>query len=363
MNRNVLILGSRAPMALELARSFHKYGSRVVFADSLKFPIGRWTNTIVKYERLPSARHQTLQYVDAISRLVAKYAITDIIPCCEEVFYIARYKDKWNCKVWTSDLTLLNTLHNKETFAQACKTHLNIPETISMDQFTDWSHSNEYVFKPKYSRFANQVFIGQFITHETVRFPENWIAQKKITGKEICVYSIWDKGKLKGYACYEPLYRAGKGAGIFFKRTENEQVKNQVKSLGKAHNYTGQLSFDVILSNDNKEAWFIECNPRGTSGAHLLNSQLAACFFKEAENVSTDSKDYMLSSLMLFTHPVQFFRKKMKRAKGVIFKTNDPLPSLLQLLSVVELVYLKFSKKVSLLEATTYDIEWNGNES
>ena len=347
-------------MSLELARSFHKQGYFVILADSLMFPVGRWSNTIAKYERMPRVRQNTMAYIDAITSLVTKYEITDLIPCCEESFYIAKYKHNWKCKVWTADIKFMDLLHNKETFASEFKGQLAIPETISLDKFSQWENSSQYVFKPKYSRFAGKIYLNSSITNETISYAENWIAQKKVEGTEICVYSIWDEGKLKGYASYEPLFRAGKGAGTFFKRIEHERLKEKVKRFGEFYKYTGQLSFDVIVTNE--ISWFIECNPRGTSGAHLLNDVLANCFFNEGETFTKDKKDYMLSSLILFAHPLGFLQKRVRQAKGVIFRFYDPLPSVLQLLSVLEIIFIKFSEGIDLLKATTFDIEWNGHE-
>lgn len=360
MKKNtILLLGARAPVALELARSFYRVGCHIILADSLRFPVGRWSNTIIKYERLPEARQDSQKYATAISALVLKYTINHIVPTCEEAFYVSLYKDSWNCMVWTPDADIMDSLHNKETFAQKFNKQLNIPKTISLEKFSEWSQSDQYVFKPKYSRFGNKTIINTIISEKTIREPKNWIAQKKVIGKEICVYSIWADGQLKGYVSYHPLYRAGKGSGIFFESIKNLEVKKQVERFGKALRYSGQLSFDVIISDET--AWFIECNPRGTSGAHLLNSSLAACFLNEDQKTTFGTGNFMLTSVMLLSHPFQFFLKKVRRAKGVLFSPQDPLPAMAQLLSFLELVFIKLSKRISLLEATTHDIEWNGN--
>ncbi|UAM99215.1 ATP-grasp domain-containing protein [Polaribacter litorisediminis] len=355
-----LILGARAPIALELSRSFHAQGLKVILADSLRFPIGRWSNSIAHFERLPKARQNTMEFVETISKLIIKYSITDIIPCCEEVFYIAKHKNNWNCKVWTSDIKLMNLLHNKETFAREFKDFLTIPETISLEKFSNWSQSDTYVFKPKYSRFASSTILNTLIHSNTINDPENWIAQKKVTGIEVCVYTIWDSGKLKGYSCYVPLYRVKKGAAIYFEHFENSQLKEKIKKFGEYYLYSGQLSFDVIISDNT--FWFLECNPRGTSGAHLLRHSLAGSFYNDVVNTITDKNDYMLTSVLLFTKPFVFLSKKVQSAKGVIFSWQDPVPSFLQLISVLELIYIKLSKGISLTQATTYDIEWNGHE-
>ncbi len=358
---SILILGARAPIALELARSFHQRGCTVILADSLRFTLSRFTNTIQRYERLPKVRQDPQNYITAVSALIERYHVRHLIPTCEEAFYVAQFKEHWKCKVWTPDISLMDALHNKETFASEYSEFLNIPETISADAFSDWSHSKDFVFKPKYSRFGSRTLINKSITAQHFSELQQWIAQKKVIGKEVCVYSIWNDGTLTGYACYSPTFRAGMGSGIFFEPVEHPYIKQQVQRFGEAIRFTGQLSFDVMVSEDS--VWFLECNPRGTSGAHLLNDQLENCFLGDEETDSDLSSRYKLSSVMWFTNPLKCFTKKVRKAKGVVFRINDPLPALLQWLSVLELVFIKFSKGISLLEATTFDIEWNGHEN
>ena len=156
------------------------------------------------------------------------------------------------------------------------------------------------------------------------------------------------------------LYKIGKGSSIFFKHIENLNLKELVKNFGASNLYTGQLSFDVIISADS--TWFIECNPRGTSGAHLLNKDLAKCFLENEESIYIGHHDFMLTYLMFFTHPLKFLNKKVRKAKDVIYRANDALPAFLQILSLFEMIFIKFYKGVDLLESTTFDIEWNGNE-
>ena len=359
--RIILILGARAPIALELARSFKKQGIKVIMADSMHLPITRWSNAIEKYEKVPSVRFETRKYIDRIRHLVRKNEVSDIIPCSEETFYVAKYKNQFDCKVWTTGIEILNSLHNKESFSEKFSTLLSIPETISLDKFKDWENSESYVFKQKYSRFAAEVIsVGKVKPNQ---FPkkEKWIAQKKIHGTEICVFSIWNEGTLRNLVCYQPIYRAGKGAGIFFRQIENKEVEKQVKLLGEKLQYTGMLSFDIIIENN--KPWFIECNPRGTSGAHLLKDSLAESFVGQQKQSKKKIQKHMLFFLLIFSFPTAILKKEVRQARDVIFEWNDPLPMLLQWLSILEITLIMVSKGLSLLKASTYDMEWNGDES
>ncbi|MDH5598847.1 MAG: ATP-grasp domain-containing protein, partial [Cyclobacteriaceae bacterium] len=306
--RTILITGARAPISFEFLRSFHKSGFKVILADSLKFPFTRWSNKIHKYYLLPPPKSKTIEFINAIRKIIKTEQVDHLIPTCEEVFYISMYKSELDCKVWTEEIELLNALHNKYLFSRTAKPFLTVPETIRLSDFSDWANSDQYVFKPTYSRFATSTILGKKIksTHFKEDETDRWIAQKFIEGKEICIYSIWDEGNLKAIIGYYPLYRSGQGAGIYFKPLQNPQIFNLVKTFGEHLNYTGQLAFDVIVDK-NEKPYFIECNPRGTSGAHLLENQLANCFISNAMP-SIGKTEYSIKSLLGIYHPFALFK-------------------------------------------------------
>lgn len=358
----ILITGARAPIALELSRSFYKAGHKVIMADSLYFTIARWSNTVKEYYILPSPRYELGKYLKKINDIIEKEQVTDIIPTCEEAFYIAMSKDQIKAKTWTADIALMNLLHNKFLFAEFAKEYLPIPSTCLIADFQDWEASEKYVFKPIYSRFATAVIIGKKITdrHFFPKGKQNWVAQKRIKGKEICIYSIWEAGNLKAYSAYHPLYRAGKGSGIFFEPVFHTQTYELVKHFGEKIAYTGQLCFDVIIDEKNIP-YFIECNPRGTSGAHLIHQELANAFLGQKEILFHEKQAFSIKYALAILHFFSFFRKEIRDSQDVIFQWTDKMPFFLQILSIFEITFLKFRKKISWLEATTGDIEWNGD--
>lgn len=359
----ILITGARAPIAMELARSFHSQGHTVMMADSLTLPVSRWSNTVSNYYQLPSPRFTPQKFADTLQKIITTHQVTHLIPTCEEAFYISSFKDHFPCKVWSSAIELMNQLHNKFLFTQIAKEYLPIPKTELVNRFINWTESENYVFKPVYSRFAGQIIINKTIlsTCFTPTEQKNWIVQKRIQGKEICIYSIWNNGLLKAYVAYHPLYRVGKGAGIFFEPVNHPGAFEKVKLFGKAINYTGQLCFDVII-DQNDIPWFIECNPRGTSGAHLLHTNLASAFLCSDPVIQQNTADYAVKGAMAFLYPQKLLTKRVRQAKDVIFRKKDCLPFLFQFVSILEITYIMVTKRMTWLQATTRDIEWNGNE-
>src|SRR5690606_21765330 len=64
-------------------------------------------------------------------------------------------------------------------------------------------------------------------------------------------------------------YRAGQGSSIYFQPVMHAEIERQVASLVKGILYSGQIAFDFIEDAYGK-IFVLECNPRATSGVHLL---------------------------------------------------------------------------------------------
>lgn len=360
--QTVLISGARAPIALEMARSFSDFGYRVIMADSLKWTLARWSNAVSKYYTLPAPNTQLSTYIQELKEIIANENVTHFIPTCEEAFYVSMHKNEFNCTVWTADFKRMHLLHNKHDFIRFAESYFSVPKTISADLFSDWENTTDYVFKPIYSRFATSVLINKNQAHckKAIQQPEKWIAQERIHGKEICVYTIWENGILKAFAAYHPLIRIGKGSGIYFEPYFEQQLYDQIQTFGTSIHYTGQMCFDFIINESG--AFVLECNPRGTSGAHLLNTQLANAFLEKNAVIRTSEKVFSIKAAILLTKPFSLFTKRFHASSDVIIQYNDMLPGLLQPLSLLEIMYIKFKNNTTWLGATTGDIEWNGHE-
>ena len=107
--RTILILGARAPISLELCRSFARAGHIVLLGDSLRFPVSRFSKYCNSYYLLPSPALKTKIFHDKLIDLVKKEGIDDIIPTSEEAFYLSQIKLELNCKVWVSEFSLMDT--------------------------------------------------------------------------------------------------------------------------------------------------------------------------------------------------------------------------------------------------------------
>jgi len=83
MSKRILITGGRAFFALELARLFARQGHEVYLADSVQFPVARFSNSITGFISLPEPRFKPREYVSALSNVIVEKDIDVCIPTVE----------------------------------------------------------------------------------------------------------------------------------------------------------------------------------------------------------------------------------------------------------------------------------------
>lgn len=374
-----LLTGARAPTCLDLARRFHAAGHTVFVADGLRFGTAMFSRAARGHFKLPRANTSPEAYVAALRSLVELHRIDLLIPTCEEVFVLSRYRDHLGCDVFVDDFEKLSIIHNKFRFSQiAGNSFAATPEThqvIRKDQWQPFENDPEnWVFKPVFSRFAARTLIGprQLELKKIVPSPADpWVVQRRIRGQEYSTYSIAHEGKLLAHACYKSLYRAGKGAGICFEPTNHSGIEGFVREFVMSQKFTGQIGFDLLEQFDGA-VFVIEANPRSTSGVHLFaqTRELTDCFMGKNEALIRPTP--MSPMMVEFAMPiwgladavrrgcVKRFLADLLRARWTSFCIRDPLPTLALPLSLMELIWIAVTEKRGLLEASTFDIEWNG---
>jgi predicted ATP-grasp superfamily ATP-dependent carboligase len=375
---NILLTGGRAPATLELARAFYKAGHTVFMAESLDGHLSQPSNAITKNFLVPPPRQRTTAFINALKTIIAENKIELLIPTCEETFYVAMGRELFPCASFVEPIEKLNLIHNKWAFIlKAVEYELPIPETIFVANQNNllhaFAHWRELVIKPIYSRFATRTLIRPTLKQasSTVTFESPWIAQTYIDGTQVCTYSIVHNGHITAHTAYRSDFTAGQGATIAFQHIDHQAVFDWVKTFVEANQFTGQIAFDFMETPDG-QIYALECNPRTTSGVHLLASspKFTESFFNSSQDCITPSGNdsYMLSSAMLiYGLPVSISKGKIGRwlstffsSNNVIFNIKDIKPFLLQFRSILSYLKLARQHHITVLEASTFDIEWNG---
>jgi len=379
-----LLTGGRAPATLELARLFHAAGHRVLMAESLAWHLSRPSRAVAASYRVPAPRTEPAGFIRALAEIVRRECVDLLLPTCEEIYTVAAGRDELAAAgaglVLAEPLEKLRGLHDKWLFAQRARgLGLCVPDTRCLESADDLraalAEGDELVLKPAYSRFAARTLLPPHRAAALARLRpsprERWVAQTYLRGRQVCTYSVAHHGRLAAHATYPVEWTAGQGSAVSLRAIEHAAARAWVERFVAAESFTGQIAFDFVETGPGRVA-ALECNPRATSGVHLLAGEpgFAAAFFGPGPRVVTPgaARPAMLAAgMLLYSLPAVRSRAALRgwaatfaRSRDVVFSPRDPLPALLQLFSLAPFAATSLRHGLSLLQASTYDIEWNG---
>jgi predicted ATP-grasp superfamily ATP-dependent carboligase len=119
----VLITGSRAAAALDLARDFAADGWEPHLADSVTSRMARWSKLAASHHLYPPPKQQGAAFRARICELVDQHRFDLVVPTCEEVFHLAApsLHVRLGERLFAPALPTLRRLHDKLAFVEACR--------------------------------------------------------------------------------------------------------------------------------------------------------------------------------------------------------------------------------------------------
>lgn len=379
MTRRVLILGSRAPVALDHARRFRQQGWQVHIADSSPCRLTSFSASVHANHAVAPPRYAPQQFGADLARIVDEQRIDLLLPTCEEALHLSRIRAALpaTLKVAVDHFEVLAALHSKWEFLTLARRHgMPVPHSarvLTLGEAREWSNGRPVVLKPEFSRFGVHVRLyprGLPANALALAGTGPWLVQELLEGDELCSYAIADRGRLRAHVAYRPNYRLGRSASYYFEPTEHDGIRAAVRSLVAGLGYSGQLSFDWIVGPDGV-ARALECNPRATSGLHLFPMEAAlpaALAGQEGACVADMARPRMIATLMLgpgLRHAwrrgrMAQWRVDWLRATDVIATNGDVAPLAGALADLAGNAALALRAGCGLREAATRDIEWDG---
>lgn len=369
---NILITSPRAPIVLDWIEIASRIGEhQIKLVDSLYFPIARFSKKAT-YQKIPAPRTHFKEYQTAMKSLIAWADI--IIPTCEDIFYLSQIKMTFDerAKCLMPNHQLLFELHHKFNFFKYLPNEfVKFPKTTLIRHYDDIVFDNQQktVLKPVYSRFGRSVIRGVNAQnckdiHISERYP--WVQQAFIEGAPLCNYAICEHGKVVAHAIYRPKYLLNQSASTYFEPIKDDRLEQFIQAFAKNNHYHGQVAFDFI--DDGKDLYVLECNPRATSGLHLVSHQL---YLDEVGQLQTTHYSHEKNAYRVgVTLPLLFGKEAIKQGtfSQLIedYKQADDvlkglsIPS--SLLSLGEMVVRKLYFNKPLTSASTFDIEFDGFE-
>lgn len=358
--QNILVSGGKMTKALQLARSFHAAGHRVILIEGHKYWLSghRFSNAVSRFYTIPAPQDDPEGYTQALLEIVKQEKIDVYVPVSSPVasYYDSLAKSALSeyCEVFHFDADITKMLDDKFAFTdQARSLGLSVPKSFKItdpEQVINFDFSKEtrkYILKSiSYDsvRRLNLTKLPCDTPEETAAFvkslpisPEKpWIMQEFIPGKELCTHSTVRDGELRLHCCSN-----SSAFQINYENVENPQIREWVQHFVKSLGLTGQVSLDLIQAED-ATVYAIECNPRthsaitmfynhpGVAEAYLGKTPLPA----PLEPLTNSKPTYWIyHEIWRLTgirsgKQLQTWLKNLVRGTDAVYRMDDPIPFL-----------------------------------
>lgn len=353
--KTILISGGKMTKALQLARSFHGAGHRVILIESHKYWLTghRFSWAVDRFYTVP--KPQAKDYIDALLEIVQKEGVDVYVPVCSPVasHYDAQAKQVLSkyCEVMHFDLEMVHKLDDKHEFSIiAASLGLSVPESYRITQphqildFDFSKQTQKYILKSIPYDSVRRLNLTQLPCNtllETAAFVRElpisernpWIMQAFIPGQEYCTHSTVRNGELQLHCCCN-----SSAFQINYEMVDKPEIEAWVRQFVRGLNLTGQVSFDFIEAADGC-IYAIECNPRTHSAITMFyNHPDVARSYLESDFPVIQPLKFSRPTYWLYheiwrlvTHPTQIGQRLqvIARGKDAIFDWSDPIPFLI----------------------------------
>jgi predicted ATP-grasp superfamily ATP-dependent carboligase len=353
--KTILISGGKMTKSLQLARSFHRAGHRVISIESHKYWLTghRFSWAIDRFYTVP--KPQAPDYLDALLKIVQLEDVDIYIPVCSPVssYYDAQAKQVLSkyCEVMHFDPELVQKLDDKSEFsAISAALGLAVPEAYRITQsqqildFDFSQHAQKYILKSIPYDSVRRLNLTQlpcntlsetaaFVAELPISEHNPWILQAFIPGQEYCTHSTVRNGKLQLHCCCK-----SSAFQINYEMVDRPEIEAWVSEFVAGLHLTGQVSFDFIQTDDGS-LYAIECNPRTHSAITMFynHPDVARAYletdFPTIEPLPSSRPTYWIYHEIwrLVTQPKQIGQrlKIIASGKDAIFDWFDPLPFLM----------------------------------
>ncbi len=351
--RTILVSGGKMTKALQLARSFHSAGHRVVLVESAKYRLTghRFSRAVDAFHCVPEPT--TPGYAQALLDVVLREAVDVFVPVSSPAAsrYDARARELLDdvCDVVHVDSHTVELLDDKEQFSRLARgLGLRVPE---FTRITDAQQVVDFEFTTGRSYILKRIAynpVGRMdltrLSRETpaenaafarslsISADDPWIMQEFIDGQEYCTHGTVRRGWLQVYGCCE-----SSAFQVNYRDVDKPEIRSWVEEFVGALGLTGQVSFDFIEAADG-HAYAIECNPRTHSAITMFydHARVSAAYLDDGHPIITPlpgaRPTYWIYHEMwrLLTERGRLARvRTIVAGKDAIFAWWDPLPYLM----------------------------------
>jgi predicted ATP-grasp superfamily ATP-dependent carboligase len=353
--KTILVSGGKMTKALQLARSFHRAGHRVILVEAHRYRLTghRFSRAVDRFYTVP--KPQAPGYADALLEIVRGEGVDVYVPVCSPVAsqFDASAKEALSecCEVLHFDPETVHRLDDKHAFFEtAASLGLSVPDAHRItdpQQVIDFDFSHRerpYILKSIPYDPVRRLDLTQlprdapaetaaFVRALPISEDNPWILQEFIAGREYCTHSTVRDGQVQLHCCCE-----SSAFQINYAMVDKPEIEAWVRRFAAALRLTGQVSFDFIEAEDGR-VYAIECNPRTHSAITMFHDHpdVARAYLepdvRDVEPLSTSRPTYWIYHEVwrLLRRPTKAMQRLrvIARGKDAIFDPADPLPFLM----------------------------------
>jgi hypothetical protein len=353
--KTILVSGGKMTKALQLARSFHAAGHRVVLVESHKYRFTghRFSRAVDRFHTVPAP--QSPGYAAALLDIVRAEGVDVYVPVCSPV---ASYHDALAasvlapyCEVVHGDPDTIRAVDDKSAFAAtATELGLPVPDSHRIDDphqvaaFDFAAREHPYILKsipydpvhrldltplPRDTPAAT----ARFALSKPISEATPWVLQAFVEGREYCTHSTVRDGHLQVHCCCE-----SSAFQVNYEMVDKPAIEAWVARFARELRLTGQFSFDFIEAAD-RSLYAIECNPRTHSAITMFYDHpgLAQAYLETGVPTITPLPSsrptyWLYHELWRMVSSPSTARERLRviaRGKEAIFDRTDPLPFLM----------------------------------
>jgi hypothetical protein len=356
-------------------------GHEVFSSDTYDAAPGNHSRYVEAHAVTASPRDETERFVDQVAAFCEEQRVEVIVPTWEEAFYLSTLRDRLEpaARLYTPPFETLARVHDKHSFERLVEgLGIRAPEGVTVRSDEELREALErwprWFGRGVYSRggvtlLTNTGPLAGRVKPEDVHPTPDapWLVQEFVDGPMVCTYSALHGGRVTGHCTYRGPRQYHHSTAIQFESIAGDESLEVVRRLGETLGYTGQMSLDFVDSGEGLV--IIECNPRTTDGALLMESDELAGALLNPDRELLMVPPGRITQLDLAVIGAMF-SDGLRGAPGTIHDLlhipgadrgwHDQLPSLYSFLAFCHHERLSLREHRKLQVAMYEDVSWDG---
>lgn len=265
-------------VSYNVLRNLSMNGLKVVSGDESKYNMCSMSKYSVASFQYPSPFVNPEKFIDKLLEIVEIYKPKVLMPCHEESFVIAKYRDRFPADliIPIAEYNILMSAHDKISANKIAKlANVPVPNIYNVQNIQDLENQKELFNYPIVIKLSNSnASKGVFYANNYDELEKIFIAnfnelnklyiQDYVQGSGYGASFIYKNGKMISGFVHKRLIEKTHTGGVSTKRisVKNNKILNYGKSILDYLKWEGPAMVEFKYDEEKDQVWFIEINAR-----------------------------------------------------------------------------------------------------